>query len=451
MSKKTEWKMTRRDFLCGAVVGAGGALLTACGAPATPAPTNPPPATATPKPAAPGPTAPPEPTTLKMIDLGGWYTDTYLDAHIEEFQKQYPEIAAYTSVEPEIFPWGTAHDKYVTLIKAGRSPDFGTGLGEWMGEFVERGALEPVEEYFDAEFMSQFHDVWLSQCMWKGNLYALPWLGSNRLPIYRPSWFEDAGLNPPDTVDNIMEAARALHNPPERYGIALSLGRNKNTLEFFLEMAWPMGFELFDDDETPTEVLFNNDVGVEALEWYVELCKYTPPGIENWATFEAQTLFQDGKAAMIVHGPWVVKQAWAKYPDFDDWAITGSPMGTRKACLGVHDMYMLLADSEHKEEAAAFMKSRFSYSVFGPMVTDRGYVPVSKNLVDGIDYYTTQTRLIGAYVDAIPDIKFRPRIAAWARIDDSLAVAIQRAVLGEATPKEALDQAAVEAYAALAA
>jgi multiple sugar transport system substrate-binding protein len=54
----------------------------------------------------------------------------------------------------------------------------------------------------------------------KGKYYGLPYHGWVQGIWYRKDWFKKKGLNPPDTWENILKAAKALHKPEDnQYGI----------------------------------------------------------------------------------------------------------------------------------------------------------------------------------------------------------------------------------------
>jgi ABC-type glycerol-3-phosphate transport system substrate-binding protein len=95
------------------------------------------------------------------------------------------------------------------------------------------------------------------------------------------------------------------------------------------------------------------------------------------------------------------------------------------------------------------MKMRYDPSIEHEVLANIGTPPLIKG-DENIDFYQDQWDLEQGFIEAIPYAKLRPHTPAWPKIQDSLAVAIQKAILGEATPKEALDEAATEAWSALA-
>lgn len=61
---------------------------------------------------------------------------------------------------------------------------------------------------------------------WDGVLYRLPWTSDTELFFYRTDFFEEAGLEPPADWAGLLEAAKALTDGTDRYGIALAGQKN---------------------------------------------------------------------------------------------------------------------------------------------------------------------------------------------------------------------------------
>ena len=55
------------------------------------------------------------------------------------------------TVKIEEIQWADAHDRFVTSIAGGTTPDIAETGTTWTAEFADAGALEPLDEYVDAE------------------------------------------------------------------------------------------------------------------------------------------------------------------------------------------------------------------------------------------------------------------------------------------------------------
>lgn len=189
---------------------------------------------------------------------------------------------------------------------AGKLPDvLRLGL-EYAGGYADEGILDPaaatevIEElgtntFFagplrllrleTGEYAAVPIDGWL-QCLW-----------------YRKDWFEEEGLDPPDTWDKMLAAARMLHSPRRRsYGIVTGTDPQQvYTQQTFEHIALSGGVRLFG----PTGgSAVDPEKLARALEFYGVLAAHGPPGNCYWR--EARKYYLSGRAAMIFYSPYII-------------------------------------------------------------------------------------------------------------------------------------------------
>lgn len=134
-----------------------------------------------------------------------------------------------------------------------------------------------------------------------GKLYAAPFYGESSMMMYRRDLFRENGLTMPDepTWGQVYEFARALHNPPQVYGICLrgkpSWGEN---MAFITTVANSFGARWFDENWHPQ---FDSPAWRHALSFYVDLLQsYGPPGVSSNGFNETLALMNTGKCGMWV-------------------------------------------------------------------------------------------------------------------------------------------------------
>ncbi|MFC0681720.1 ABC transporter substrate-binding protein [Lysobacter korlensis] len=130
----------------------------------------------------------------------------------------------------------------------------------------------------------------------EGAQLAVPSDGWAQLLYYRSDLFEEAGLDAPETFDDIMEAASTLDSP-DLAGITLATAPGDGfTQETFEHIALANGCELVDD---AGEVALESPECVGALEFFAEIAsEYSVEGNQDVDTTRA-TYFA-GDAAMII-------------------------------------------------------------------------------------------------------------------------------------------------------
>ena len=131
--------------------------------------------------------------------------------------------------------------------------------------------------------------------------YAVPYHGWVQGIWYRADWFEEAGLNPPETWDDILTAAKHFNKPEEnQYGILIGTTPEAFTEQVFTQFAISNDAWLFDGDGNLT---LDSPEMREALEFYAELDKYTPPGPQTW---RARDYYLQGKMAMFFYSTYIM-------------------------------------------------------------------------------------------------------------------------------------------------
>ena len=150
-----------------------------------------------------------------------------------------------------------------------------------------------------------------------GSLYAAPFYAESSFTMYRHDLFQANGLTMPDepTWGQIYEFARALHNPPNVYGICLrgKAGWGEN-MALITSMANSFGARFFDENWRPE---FDGAAWRHAISHYVDLLQnYGPPGASTNGFSENLTLMNTGKC-----GVWIDATSAARFVTGADSAV----------------------------------------------------------------------------------------------------------------------------------
>ena len=104
--------------------------------------------------------------------------------------------------------WDVAHDKLLTSVAGGETPDVSQMGTTWMGEFAATGALEEVPDSID---MESFFEGARNTAIIDDKPMGVPWYVETRLLYYRKDIADKAGITePPKTWDELKEMATAL-------------------------------------------------------------------------------------------------------------------------------------------------------------------------------------------------------------------------------------------------
>src|SRR5688572_15017565 len=141
-----------------------------------------------------------------------------------------------------------------------------------------------------------------------GSLYALPYVGNSQLFFYRRDLFDKHGLNPPATWDDVLAAAKTIQEKETgsgMYGYVMRAAQGNAAVADFMPIFWAYGGEMFDASGKPT---VNTPEGIAALEFMVQMGKYSPPGYPSFNAQEVGAHLLQGTAAMAINWPvWITQ------------------------------------------------------------------------------------------------------------------------------------------------
>jgi multiple sugar transport system substrate-binding protein len=169
-----------------------------------------------------------------------------------------------------------------------------------------------AEEIFDSEAAQQvvenlgtdtFSQKALDLVSADGVATGVPSDGWGQLLIYRKDVFDKAGLEAPQTLDDITNAAKQLDGKDDMVGITLATAAGDGfTHETFEHIALAEGCQMVND---AGEVTFDSPECVEALRWYGDLAKnYSVQGAQD--VDSTRGTYFAGRAAMMFWSPFLL-------------------------------------------------------------------------------------------------------------------------------------------------
>ena len=261
------------------------------------------------------PTGPPsegEPTVVRV-----WHQkDSAERAFLERWAADYN--AAQDSVELLLLFKETEElrNHYVFAAMGGKGPDLIYGPADNVGMLALTETIRPLDGLLPASTLAAFTDDGLLS--YDGKLYGVAdQVGNHLTLVYNRALVP----NPPETLDELVETARALTQDtdgdgnPDRYGLVW----NYSEPFFFIPFLTAFDGWVMNDDEDPT---LDTPATVQAVEFVVGLRDRERVIPQNVDYNTAEALFKEGSAAMIINGPW----AWAGYGEAGiDYGLTPLP------------------------------------------------------------------------------------------------------------------------------
>lgn len=291
------------------------------------------------------------PVTIEFASW--WFTeaghDKWLHAHLDKFEKENPDI----KIKRTAISSNDVHDKFMTQAAAGTGPDVLWLRHISLGPFVKMGFLEPLDEYID--FSKYDLEELNKDGVFDGKQYALNLmsLAYGQL-IYNKKMFDEAGLKPPTTPEELLEVAKKLTNAPNTYGFGMPVMPTESN--YFAQMIQKMasGFDVGIADEKGN-ITVNDPRFIEAMKWFKKIydANVTPRGI-SWSV--QRKMFADGKIAMINDGAYQFGIIDGFYPGKSkEFAAVRPPFPGRHVMFD-QNFIAMNKNSKHKAEAARFLE-----------------------------------------------------------------------------------------------
>jgi multiple sugar transport system substrate-binding protein len=281
-----------------------------------------------------------------------------------------------------------------------------------------------------------------------GALFALPYVGNSQLFFYRKDLFAKHGLKEPATWNDVLAAAKTIQekepavNGGKMYGYVMRAAQGNAAVADFMPIFWAFGAEMFDANGKPT---VNTPAGVAALQFMLELGKYSPPGYASFNADEVSAHLLQGTAAMSINWP-----AWigafsnpAKSKVIGKIEFTTLPGAVKPGQAEIGNW--LIAIPRYSQNAAPAMDFLLWATSAEQMrrSAERGNPPTRKSLfqdpqlVAKFPAYPAQFR-------SLETSRPRPRTPQWNEIENAFGIFLSKANSGELSPADAMNQANAE-------
>ena len=363
--------------------------------------------------------------------------ETLMNVLIPAFEAENPGI----KVNAVSHEWAELHDKVLVSANSNALPDVARCDIAWLPEFQQMGILVALDEEmpdFD-EVSGQLLDSAMSTAQIGGHYYGLALNTNSKIVFYNTAMLEAANVAVPTTMDEWVEAVKALsgenENGQQVWGWNEPALAGWNICPFI----WSFGGALTNEDQTVATGYINGPATVKAVETFAQLVQSGAITGFNSGDIPMTDGFGTGRYAMMLEGPWKSAELAGAYPDV---AYGTAPIpageGGSVSVLGGEDIAMFnTANQEAAWKFMQFMTSEFAETEMAKC----GQIPVNKAALESD---TVKNADYAPFIEAIQTARARPTVAAWSEMDNGLQVALTAVVNGEKTAQEALDELAAE-------
>jgi multiple sugar transport system substrate-binding protein len=244
---------------------------------------------------------------------------------------------------------------YATVLSKGllgnKGPDcFETGLNLSM---VRSKQVEPLDDLI-ADVKSDFNEADLASQSYEGKVYGIKMIDDPQLFYYRKSLFTAAGVQVPETLEDLVEAAKKLSKGKVK-GIYAGSQSDSGLGGLSGLTVYSTGHTNLTADHSDIDY-DNDDVG-NALTMLHEIVKNKSVLNGAQTDWTNPQTFLDGKVAIQWCGLWAMPQVQAKWKD--DFGVFPFPAGKSGAKPAVYSggwSQFVSAKSKKKSKAKDFVK-----------------------------------------------------------------------------------------------
>ena len=255
-------------------------------------------------------------------------------------------------------PISGMYPKVMAAINAGVPYDITTqGFIAYILQYAKAGLLIPMTDLVNKHSWGKM-GAW----SYEGENWFYPYDYNLVTVFYRKDLYHEKGLRIPTTWDQFLENARALttikDGNVERGGALMAIASDSSTNWASFGNLFAEGPKFYDEQwNVVLDAPANSKPTERFLDFFAELFKTMPPGMNGVGYTELISLFVTGKVAHTVYSGRVVEAIVARNPDLaDKYGIFPCPDSTGKnqACSFSFDGFVAFK-SKHSEETIQFI------------------------------------------------------------------------------------------------
>ncbi len=367
----------------------------------------------------------------------------------KKFETENPDIKLQYSQVPDY------EQKFRISAAAGQLPDLFGVDGINSAAYAYRGLLTPLDDYLPADLINDYFEPALDEMTWDGKTYAIAQETNCHALFYNRDILAEAGLEPPDTWEELVERGEKLtvdidgDGKTDQYGMELVLGRNEYAMWILTPYIWMKGGSIINEDGTKATV--NQPEAVEAIQFLSDLVnKYKIVPKAGSIQAGPEGAFVAGKIAMSHLGPYMIPSYKSSYPNFN-WDLIHLPKpsdGKRVSGVGGWH-WSIYSKTKHLDEAIKvieFLSSEewtravaLKYRPPGARISVAEKLPIVHEHPWSV-----------AFEAMVKYGRARPRSPHYPQITNAVQEALDNAIIGNMPVQEVLDEAARKIDTALA-
>lgn len=380
-------------------------------------------------------------TNLKLVEVITSPERTeVLQGLVDEFEASNPGV----TVEIISLPWGQAFEKLATMVAGGDIPDVVEMPDTWQALYAGSDQLVSLTDYVaDWENGATLTDKTVAMGSQAGDLYMIPYGFYLRAMFYNKRLLEEAGVEPPATMEEFMAASAAVSELEGKSGYCLRGGPG-GTNGWIMFAATMNGTNEFFTEDGQSRI--NEPGSVEGIQFMIDMYQngYAPRDSVSWGFNEIVAGFYSGTCAFLDQDPDALIAISERMAP-EDFAVIPMPVGPSGQAFPTIGFagWSIFQASEHQDEAFDLVAALSSPEANATWAKRVGVIPIHQG-ADQDPYF--QTEQFAGWFEELNGEQYIPTtmptyLEQWGYFASTVLLETsQEALLGERSAQDVADE-----------
>ncbi|MFF4988275.1 ABC transporter substrate-binding protein [Streptosporangium saharense] len=347
--------------------------------------------------------------------------------------------------------------KITAALTSDAYPDIAYLYGSWAPNVARNPKVADLTAYTKTP-EANWQDFWANEresVTVQGKVIGFPAVVDNMVVLYNKKLLAKAGIEAPKpdwTWADFREMSKKMTAPGDGvFGATWPISGGEEAVWGLWPMLWQAGGDILSPDQK--KATFNSPAGQQALDLLRAMAVEDKSlYLDSSPAEKGQKLFESGRLGFFMSGPWVLPDLQAAKVDYGVVQLPGTN-GNHETVSGPDNWVVFNHDERRVKAATTFLSWLTAPEQELEWMTATGSLPIRESItkLPGYQDYLKKYPGVDVISANLANAKrVRPPTTKYPRVSSFVADAIAKTLLGRTTTKEALDEAAAKADAALA-
>jgi N,N'-diacetylchitobiose transport system substrate-binding protein len=358
------------------------------------------------------------PATLTIWLMNGSAPQSIVDAVNTEFKAKHSNV----TVNVQLQQWSDVTTKLDTAFAGSNPPDVVELGNTLVAKYAAAGALQNLtSKRSDFQNSSTWLKSLTESCTLNGKLYCVPYYAGSRAIIYRKDMFQAAGVQPPATMDGLLQVGQTLMNANKNDANFSALYFPGKYWYAALPFIWDFGGDVAVRQGGSWQGALNTSQAQQGLSTLVTMVRQLSRADKTGDEAKQDQAFAQGHIAMIIANGWevgVITDPKSGDPSLKDklgvFPIPSHQAGqTAPVFLGGSDLGVA-AHSKNQALADEWIGLLAGTKYQTQMATVGGVIPNTTSLLSVIS-----DPVASVFAAAAKNSRFTPNAPNWANVESA--------------------------------